>query len=236
MQIAQLAEMEVKHRCNQILELSCPLGRVAKLFAQDWEGDITIFMPVTLGQVKTDEHPFFFFFWKKKIELGYLFFTIFGLRLQLSKAIQNPSCVELQISIDQGRRCTWEKLSSIKANCGIEIALDECVATLRRSCGLKTRAERAATVALSPTVKFNGLRRIPSWNVISRQNSTASLEGEGEGEEEGLMAEPPLSPYQGEDHSSWTRSGGPLMRSVSSKRFVEFVQNLRLDSRIRRED
>lgn len=57
MQLAQLAEMEVKHRCNQILELGFPLGGVAKLFAQDWEGDITVVMPATLAQVKTD-HSF----------------------------------------------------------------------------------------------------------------------------------------------------------------------------------
>ena len=43
--------MEVKHRCNQILELGFPLGGVAKLFAQDWEGDITVVMPATLAQV-----------------------------------------------------------------------------------------------------------------------------------------------------------------------------------------
>lgn len=54
MQIAQLVEMEVKHRCHQIMELGFPLGGIAKLFAQDWEGDITVFMPATLAQVKTD--------------------------------------------------------------------------------------------------------------------------------------------------------------------------------------
>lgn len=51
MKLAQLAEMEVKHRCHQILELGFPLGKVAKLFAQDWEGDVTVVMPATLAQV-----------------------------------------------------------------------------------------------------------------------------------------------------------------------------------------
>lgn len=51
MQLAHLVEMEVKHRCNQILELGFPLGGLAKLFAQDWEGDVTIVMPATLAQV-----------------------------------------------------------------------------------------------------------------------------------------------------------------------------------------
>jgi hypothetical protein len=43
--------MEVKHRCNQILELGFPLGGIAQLFAQDWEGDVTVVMPATLAQV-----------------------------------------------------------------------------------------------------------------------------------------------------------------------------------------
>lgn len=44
-------EMEVKHRCNQVLELGLPLREVAKLFAQEWEGDVTIVMPATISQV-----------------------------------------------------------------------------------------------------------------------------------------------------------------------------------------
>jgi len=43
--------MEVKHRCNQVLELGFPLGGLAKLFAQEWEGDVTVVMPATLAQV-----------------------------------------------------------------------------------------------------------------------------------------------------------------------------------------
>ena len=43
--------MEVKHRFNQVLELGFPLGGIAKLFAQHWEGDVTIVMPATLAQV-----------------------------------------------------------------------------------------------------------------------------------------------------------------------------------------
>lgn len=41
----------MKHRCNQVLELGFPLGGLAKLFAQDWEGDVTVVMPATLAQV-----------------------------------------------------------------------------------------------------------------------------------------------------------------------------------------
>ena len=50
--------MEVKHRCNQILELGFPLGGLAKLFAQDWEGDVTVVMPATLAQVHEKVYNF----------------------------------------------------------------------------------------------------------------------------------------------------------------------------------
>ncbi|CAI9754801.1 unnamed protein product [Fraxinus pennsylvanica] len=221
--LAQLAEMEVKHRCHQILELGFPLGGMAKLFAQDWEGDVTVVMPATLAQY--------------------------------SKIIQNPSYLELQKAANQGRRCTWEKFSAIKANCGIELALDKCVAMLNHMRRLKRSAERAvaASHGLSSTVRFNASKRIPSWNVIARENSTGSLE-------EALLADVAPSSQQtiggstghasrnlgthqnthdgsdGEsehvDHNSWTRSGGPLMRTTSADKFIDFVQNLEIDSRM----
>ncbi|KAJ6316785.1 hypothetical protein OIU78_019961 [Salix suchowensis] len=142
--LAHLTEMEVKHRFNQVLELGFPLGGLAKLFAQDWEGDVTVVIPATLAQY--------------------------------SKIIQNPTHVELQKASNQGRRCTWEKLSAIKANCGIELALDECVAILNHMHRLKRSAERAAAAAASHgqassacTLKFSASKRIPSWNCIARE-------------------------------------------------------------------
>ncbi|KAI3869075.1 hypothetical protein MKX03_005017, partial [Papaver bracteatum] len=72
--LAHLAEMEVKHRCHQLLELGFPLGSLAKHFAQDWDGDITVFMPATLAQVNCTE-----------------------------KIMQNPSHVELQKAPNQVR-------------------------------------------------------------------------------------------------------------------------------------
>ncbi|XP_041028641.1 triacylglycerol lipase SDP1-like [Juglans microcarpa x Juglans regia] len=221
--LAHLTEMEVKHRCNQVLELGFPLGGLAKLFAQDWEGDVTVVMPATLSQY--------------------------------SKIIQNPSSVELQKAANQGRRCTWEKLSAIKANCGIELALDECVAILNHMRKLKRSAERAAASShgLAGTAKFNASKRIPSWNCIARENSTGSLE-------EDLLADVSASFLQGVggstgggpssknlrahrnmhdgsdsesdsvDLNSWTRSGGPLMRTTSAEMFIHFVQNLDIDA------
>ncbi|GER52529.1 patatin-like phospholipase domain-containing protein, partial [Striga asiatica] len=97
--IARLAEMEVKHRCNQILELGFSLGGLAKMFTQEWEGDVTIVMPATLPQ--------------------------------LPKMIQkNPSHAELQKAANHGRRCTWEKLPVVTANCRIELAIDESISIL----------------------------------------------------------------------------------------------------------
>ncbi|XP_027366780.1 triacylglycerol lipase SDP1-like [Abrus precatorius] len=219
--LAHLVEMEVKHRCNQVLELGFPLGGLAKLFAQDWEGDVTVVMPATLAQ--------------------YL------------KIIQNPSYVELQKAANQGRRCTWEKLSAIKANCGIELVLDECVALLNHMRRLKRSALRAAAAShgLPSTVKFSASRRIPSWNVIARENSTGSID-------EDILADAASSFHQGvnsfsgaagknwksrgvdasdsesesADLNSWTRSGGPLMRTTSANTFIDFVQNLEVDTEL----
>ncbi|KAL3357522.1 hypothetical protein AABB24_017973 [Solanum stoloniferum] len=216
--LAHLTEMEVKHRCNQVLELGFPLRGLAKLFAQDWEGDVTVVMPATLAQ--------------------YL------------KIIQNPSTLEVQKAANQGRRCTWEKLSAIKANCGIELALDECVAILNHMRRLKRSGERAAAASQgmsSSTVKLNASRRIPSWNCIARENSTGSLEEE-------FHADPASSLHhhnagrnwrcnnknaahdhhgsdsesESADNNSWTRSGGPLMRTTSADKFIDYVQNLEM--------
>jgi hypothetical protein len=51
LQLAHLLEMEVKHRCKQVLEMGFSAFGLAKLFAQDWEGDVTIVMPATFAQV-----------------------------------------------------------------------------------------------------------------------------------------------------------------------------------------
>ncbi|XP_023741481.1 triacylglycerol lipase SDP1 [Lactuca sativa] len=211
--LAHLVEMEVKHRCNQVLELGFPLGGLAKLFAQDWEGDVTVVMPATLAQY--------------------------------SKIIQNPSHLELQKAANQGRRCTWEKLSAIKANCGIELALDECVAILNHMRRLKRSAERAAAAsqshAASNPVRFNASKRIPSWNCIARENSTGSLEDDlADVLHHGGRNWRHHRNHDGSDSesesaaevTSWTRSGGPLMRTTSADQFVEFVQNLDSDSKM----
>lgn len=217
--VAHIAEMEVKHRCNQLLKLCFPFGGVSKVLVQDWEGDITVVVPATLTQ--------------------YL------------KLIQNPTHVELQKATILGRRCIWEKLSAIKANCGIELALDECVAILNHMRRLKRSAERAAAASshgLSNTVRFSASRRIPSWNCIARENSTGSFE-------EDLLTDAPSSLHQvvgghaggascpnlhsyrnmhdgsdseseTVDHPSWTQTGGPLMRTSSANMFIDYFHSL----------
>ncbi|TVU35030.1 hypothetical protein EJB05_16896, partial [Eragrostis curvula] len=215
--LAELAEMEVKHRCNQVLELGFRLGGLAKLFAQDWEGDVTVVMPATLAQY--------------------------------SKMIQNPSYSELQKAANQGRRCTWEKLSAIRANCAIELALDECVALLNHLRRLKRSAERAsASQGHGPTIRLCPSRRIPSWNLIARENSTGSLDEEmlisptRPGGIAGLSnrnhflqrnAHDSDSESESIDLNSWTRSGGPLMRTASANQFISFVQNLEIGTEFR---
>ncbi|KDP26217.1 hypothetical protein JCGZ_22463 [Jatropha curcas] len=224
--LAHLTEMEVKHRCSQVLELGFPLGGVAKLFAQDWEGDVTVVMPATLAQY--------------------------------SKIIQNPTLVELQKAANQGRRCTWEKLSAIKANCGIELCLDECVAILNHMRRLKRSAERAAAAShgipnpSTSNVKFSASRRIPSWNCIARENSTGSIDElltdvastfhqgvGGSGATTGRNLRTHRNIHDGSDSesenvdiTSWTRSGGPLMRTTSANKFIDFVQNLDIDAEL----
>ncbi|KAE9590155.1 hypothetical protein Lal_00027830 [Lupinus albus] len=220
--LAHLVEMEVKHRCNQVLELGFPLGGLAKLFAQDWEGDVTVVMPATLAQY--------------------------------SRIIQNPSYVELQKATNQGRRCTWEKLSAIKANCGIEIVLDECVAILNHMRRLKRSSERAAAAAshaLPSAVKFSAIRRIPSWNVIARENSSGSLDdfiadasstlhqnvnGYGAASKNWKshrsIHDVSDSESESADLNTWTRSGGPLMRTASADTFIDFVHNLQLETEL----
>ena len=92
----------------------------------------------------------------------YVVFFSLILLLQYLKIIQNPSYVELQKAANQGRRCTWEKLSAIKANCGIELALDESVAILNHMRRLKRNAERVATAShgLPSPAKLRGQRGI----------------------------------------------------------------------------
>jgi TAG lipase/steryl ester hydrolase/phospholipase A2/LPA acyltransferase len=169
---------------------------------------------------------------------------------QYLKLIQNPTYVDLQKAANQGRRCTWEKLSAIKANCGIELALDECVAVLNHMHRLKRSAERAASSShgLANSAKFSASKRIPSWNCIAREVSVGSIEEDfltdvassfhqevsastrGQHSGKNLRSHGSDSETENVDFDSWTRSGGPLMRTISADKYIESIQNVGTDA------
>ncbi|CAI5481797.1 unnamed protein product [Closterium sp. Yama58-4] len=146
--LAQLAEMELKHRCEQALAMGWRVGGLAKLFAQPWEGDITIVMHATLAQ--------------------------------FAKIIQNPTPSELRAAIQQGRRGTWERLSAIRAHCGIELMLDECVSILHRR--RTPPPSTAAAAARAPTL---GPALSPAARTLSHPSLPlmAAVHAAGAGEE-----------------------------------------------------
>ncbi|KAI3941445.1 hypothetical protein MKW92_019152 [Papaver armeniacum] len=135
---AHVAEMEVKHRCHQLLELGFPLGGLAKLF--------------------------------------------------------NPSHVELQKAANQGMRCTWEKLSAIKVTAGLSLHWTNvrCLIWTRTRAGGRSTGKNF---------------RVHRINHDGSDSDSESI-----------------------DLNSWTRCGGPLMRTASANKFVDYVQNLDGDS------
>ena len=77
----------------------------------------------------------------------------------------------------QGERVTWEKLSAIQANCGIEMKLDACMVRMGEKIMEAKQAER------NGLARRNGLRtrslqkmsRIPSWLNLSALGVHACL-------------------------------------------------------------
>jgi TAG lipase/steryl ester hydrolase/phospholipase A2/LPA acyltransferase len=176
---------------------------------------------------------------------------------QYLKIIQNPTYAELQLAANQGRRSTWEKLSAIRANCAIELALDESIAVLNHKRRLKRSIERtaAASQGHSNYVRLKTPRRVPSWSCISRENSSESLSEEisavaTSSTQQGavlVVGTPNIShhvrrnSYDGSESesetielNSWTRSGGPLMRTASADKFISFIHNLEIDTEFSR--
>lgn len=176
---ASLFEAELKHRCGQVMEV-LPRMKWLKVFAQPWEGDITMVLPPTF--------------------------------YSLNKAVTNPSSQDLGDSIRQGERATWKKLSAIQANCGIEIALDECIAILkanrppsverRRATPAPTTGSGAASPMTTPPPGLG--RKTPSWLFLPymgmpHNNSTDSVLGIAE--ESGMISSDaaPIPEATGED-------------------------------------
>lgn len=118
---------------------------------------------------------------------------------------------------------------------------------------LKRSAERAAAShGLASPARFSASRRIPSWNCIARENSTSSLEEyvadvaasfhQGSGHVSGssgrnfrIHRDGSDSESENTDLHSWTRSGGPLMRTTSANKFIQFVQSLELDAEMNKQ-
>ncbi|KAJ6741727.1 TRIACYLGLYCEROL LIPASE-RELATED [Salix viminalis] len=175
-----------------------------ELFAQEWEGDVTVVMPATLAQY--------------------------------SKIIQNPNHVELQKASNQGRRCTWEKLSAIKANCGIELALDECVTVLNH---MLLRKEFLLGIASHEKTQQAHSKKTFLADVASTFHQGVAVAG-GTSTSRNLRTQRNLhhdgsdSESENVDLNSWTRSGGPLMRTTSANKFIEFVHSLDADSELRK--
>ena len=157
---------------------------------------------------------------------------------QFAKIITNPTPTDLRKAVMQGRRATWAKLSAIQANCGIELMLDECVSELNRRRKVLREMERSS--AIQSHGGNIGRRRIPSWNHLARENSCGSLD-EADLHEGGQLGGPWGGPsmrtlrpvritHDGSDSDdnldlsqhSWTRAGGPLMRTASAAKFVMY--------------
>ncbi len=148
--------------------------------------------------------------------------------------------MDLRKAVMQGRRCTWAKLSAIQANCGIELMLDECVSELNRRHKIRRQAERNSTAQAHGGMRrsSSATKRIPSWNNMARENSWGSMDDEGMdtalqlggpwGGPSLRKLRPVRISHDGSDSDdsmdfsqlSWTRVGGPLMRTASAAKFI----------------
>ncbi|KAM2932844.1 hypothetical protein FF1_040867 [Malus domestica] len=107
---------------------------------------------------------------------------------------------------------------------------------------LKRSAEGAAVSSshgLASTYKVSASRRIPSWNCIARENSSGSLEEDLTGDSKSFQTHRNIhdgsdSESERVDFNSWTRSGGPLMRTTSANKLIDFVQDLDIDAELNR--
>lgn len=113
----------------------------------------------------------------------------------------------------------------------------------------------AASQVHSNYVRLKTPRRIPSWSCISRENSSESLSEEifavaASSTQQGaaLVVSTPTLAHHAQrnshdgsesesetiDLNSWTRSGGPLMRTASADKFISFIHNLEIDTELTR--
>lgn len=120
----------------------------------------------------------------------------------------------------------------------IELALDECVARLNHLRRLKRNAARAAASQVTTTLRLNPSRRIPSWVHLGRENSASSIEefltdaaasihqitSQQHAKYARSVHDGSDSESESIDLHSWTRSGGPLMRTASATKFIQDLE------------
>jgi TAG lipase/steryl ester hydrolase/phospholipase A2/LPA acyltransferase len=54
-----MAEIETKHWCSQLANLGIEMGGFTSLYAQNWEGDINIVLPMGFSQVTMNSNLIF---------------------------------------------------------------------------------------------------------------------------------------------------------------------------------
>lgn len=150
---------------------------------------------------------------------------------QYSKLVKNPSMADLRAAMDQGSRCTWEKLSAIRATCAVEFALDESAIVLNHK-----RRERDGNIDRVLATTSEGVltprttthRPIPSWNSAAGENKPNFVEQD-------LLADagsgrlPPPGPNvcsHPPGRAEVGPSGAEGKNKPESKRFANFVRNL----------
>ena len=81
----------------------------------------------------------------------------------------------------QGERVTWAKLPAIRANCGIEMTLDECMLELSEMMAMRKQVAGLYRVARphlqrpSPAAASKLRKRIPSWINLSAMGAPPTL-------------------------------------------------------------
>jgi TAG lipase/steryl ester hydrolase/phospholipase A2/LPA acyltransferase len=126
-----LAEQEFKHRCQQLMEL----------------------MPRKLGAskfLKLLSQP-----WEGDVTMVLPVTT-----LSAVKAVINLSKDDVLLALSEGQKATWKQLSSIAANCNIEVTLDEC---LRQVTAKASRKRVQQAQWRSSQNNLASRRGIPSW-------------------------------------------------------------------------
>ncbi|GAB4818543.1 hypothetical protein N2152v2_005589 [Parachlorella kessleri] len=128
--LGNLIEGEFKHRCKQLMDV-----------LPHWLGASRL--------LKLLNQP-----WGGDVNM-ILPVTTFG----TLKSVINLTREDLLVAIQVGRKAVWEKLSAIKANCAIEVTMDECL----KKVTVMAARERRRKSRQSRVGATNMRRGLPSW-------------------------------------------------------------------------